>query len=72
MAVPLGNAGATWKAHARAEAQRIDSSGLFADMESAVRKATVDWVRPDPAFRRHLIVLTDGKVDISANQAISF
>jgi uncharacterized protein (TIGR03503 family) len=64
MPVPLGNVDNTWRDKARSEAGKIHSRGLFTNIEEAVRKSSVDWKTPDPHFRRHLILLTDGMVDV--------
>ncbi|HHZ88742.1 MAG TPA: hypothetical protein EYN61_07035 [Chromatiaceae bacterium] len=38
---------------------------MFTNLEEALKRSTRDWKEPDPATRRHLIVLTDGMVDVS-------
>lgn len=65
MQVPLGKVDKAWKARAMKEASKISSHGLYTNIDSAVVKATPDWDKPDPAYQRHLILLTDGMVDVS-------
>lgn len=65
MQVPLAVVDKAWKEKARAESRRIHSHGLFTNIEDALRRATWDWRRPDPRYRRSLILLSDGKVDIA-------
>jgi len=54
-----------WKKNARNEADKIHSRGLFTNIEATLDKSTWDWRKPDTAWNRHLILLTDGQVDIS-------
>ena len=65
MAVPYGQVDADWKARARREAQALHSRGLYTNIETALEKAAFNWQTPDPAYDRHLLLLTDGKVDVS-------
>jgi uncharacterized protein (TIGR03503 family) len=67
MPVKLGRVNQTWKQMARYEAGKIHSNGLFTNIEEAIHRATFDWNKGDPKHRRHLILLTDGMVDISKN-----
>ncbi len=71
MQVRYGRVDARWKALARAEAERIHSRGLFTNIEEVLKKASFGWQRPDPRFRRHLLLLTDGMVDISKDPAVN-
>ena len=64
MPVPLGNVDKAWRDTARAEAAKIHSRGLFTNIEESVRKASAGWKEPDPHYRRHMILLTDGMVDV--------
>lgn len=69
MQVPLAIVDAHWRATARAASHRIGSPGLFTNIESALRRASVGWKTPDAAVRRSLILLTDGMVDVSKDAA---
>jgi uncharacterized protein (TIGR03503 family) len=67
MQVKLGRVNQAWKKMARDEAGKIHSNGLFTNIEEAIHRASFDWNKSDPRYRRHLILLTDGMVDISKN-----
>ena len=71
MQVKLGKVDPAWKDKAMIQAGRISSSGLFTNIEAAVQKATPDWTQPDPAYKRHLILLTDGMVDLGKDQRVN-
>ena len=70
MAVPWGRVTPAWKAKARAEAGRIHSRGRYTNIEEVIQKASFNWERPDPRRARHLILLTDGKVDIARDAEV--
>ena len=61
---------AKWKKLARDSATRIHSRGQFTDIEQGVKAAIADWPA-DPKVKRHLILLTDGMVDVSKDAAVS-
>jgi len=65
MPVPLGYVSDGWKAQARERAERIHSRGLFTNIEEAFNRATKDWEGEPTRFRRDVILLTDGMVDVS-------
>ena len=71
MQVKLGEVDKVWKDRAMIEAGKISSSGLLTNIEAAVQKATPDWTKPDPAYKRHLILLTDGMVDLGKDQQLN-
>ncbi len=58
-----------WRKKADAGAAQIHSNGLFTNIESALTKATVGWNKKDKKWRRNIILLTDGQVDISKDPA---
>ena len=70
MAVPWGRVTPAWKAKARAEAARIHSRGRYTNIEGVLQKASFNWKRPDARYARHLILLTDGKVDIARDAQV--
>ncbi len=70
MAVPWGRVTPAWKARARAEAARIHSRGRYTNIEEVIQKAAFNWRRPDPRYARHLVLLTDGKVDIARDAEV--
>ena len=65
MQVPLGKVDTGWKARARKGASEIHSRGLYTNIEEALKRATADWDGAGTKYQRHLILLTDGMVDIS-------
>ena len=65
MQVKPGFATKAWKKNARKEANTIRSLGLYTNIEDTLTKSSWDWRRPDPRWDRHMILLTDGMVDIS-------
>lgn len=58
-----------WKTRARNALGRIHSRGQLTDIERALDAASADWSAPDPEHERHIVLLTDGLVDVSKNAA---
>ncbi|MGQ9831671.1 MAG: vWA domain-containing protein [Thermochromatium sp.] len=56
-----------WKKRLAGRLSRIHSRGLFTDIERAIRTATEDWSKAPAEGERHLILFTDGLVDVSKN-----
>jgi uncharacterized protein (TIGR03503 family) len=71
MQVPLGKVNDAWRERARQGAGKIHSRGLFTDIEQALVRATSDWNGPPDGASRHVVLLTDGMVDVSKNSAES-
>lgn len=67
MLIPLGQVDGKWKDKARSEADNIASPGQFTNIEEVIKRAIADWEGPASGYQRHLILLTDGMVDISKN-----
>lgn len=65
MSVKWGRVDDDWRKRADLGADRIHSNASFTNIESALARAAVGWDRPDPETKRVLLLLTDGKVDIS-------
>ena len=65
MQVPLGKVDKAWKIRARQGAGKIHSRGLFTNIEEVLKRSIADWQGADTKYRRHLILLTDGMVDVS-------
>jgi len=63
--VKTGIVSKQWKKNALAKVSRIHSSGLFTNIEDAIEHAAKDWFNSSTQQHRHLILLTDGMVDIS-------
>ncbi|MCU7924718.1 MAG: VWA domain-containing protein, partial [Candidatus Thiodiazotropha sp. (ex Dulcina madagascariensis)] len=69
MQIPLGQVDNAWKARARKRSKSIGSPGQFTNIEDALRRSTEDWSGPPGPYRRSVILLTDGMVDISKDRA---
>ncbi len=68
---PVGEVDATWKAQTRARLGRIHARGLFTDIEQAIEAAVTGWEGPAATGERHIVLLTDGLVDVSKDEAQS-
>ena len=71
MSVKIGTVNDAWRKLARAESKKISSAGLYTNIESVMRKASFDWKKADPRYKRNIIILTDGHVDISKDDKIN-
>ena len=60
----------SWKSGTRSRLDRIHSRGLFTDIERAIDAAIQGWEKSEDADR-HVILLTDGIVDVSKDAAQS-
>ncbi|MGD9603820.1 MAG: VWA domain-containing protein [Gammaproteobacteria bacterium] len=70
--IPPGPVDADWKKQARAAADRIHSQGQFTHIEAGLDAATADWKSAAaPDTPRHVILLTDGMVDVSTDAQAS-
>ncbi len=67
MEVKWGKVNESWRKSAAKGALAIHSRGKFTNIDSALNRASSGWEKPDPKTRRNLILLTDGKVDISSD-----
>jgi len=63
--VPLGTVDKAWKERAHRAAGRVHSLGLLTNIEEALWQATEDWREPGKDTQRHVVLLTDGMVDVS-------
>ena len=71
MSVKIGTVNDAWRKLARAQSEKISSAGLYTNIESVMRKASFDWRKADPQFKRNIIILTDGHVDISKDEKLN-
>ncbi|MEM7209353.1 MAG: vWA domain-containing protein [Pseudomonadota bacterium] len=70
MQVKLGTVDDGWKQRAQQGASELHSRGLFTNIEGAIERASRGWVGNDAhETNRSLILLTDGVVDISPDDA---
>ena len=70
MSVKIGAVNDGWRELARQESRKINSVGLYTNIESAMRKASFDWKKADPRYKRNIILLTDGHVDVSKDDGL--
>jgi len=71
MQIPLGKVDEAWRKRARKSAGKIHSRGLFTNIEDALKRATADWKGASTRYQRHLVLLTDGVVDVSKDASKS-
>jgi uncharacterized protein (TIGR03503 family) len=69
MQIPLGKVDSAWKKRARKSSKSIGSPGQFTNIEDALKRSTEDWNGSPGPYRRSVILLTDGMVDISKDKA---
>jgi uncharacterized protein (TIGR03503 family) len=64
--IPAATVDGDWKKRALKALDRIHSRGQFTDIEAALAAAMADWqIAPIDGGERHIILLTDGMVDVS-------
>ena len=70
MLIPHGTVTKPWKNNAKQSVQKINSAGLYTNIEDAIRRSTWDWRKTEtsPNSKRNLILLTDGLVDVSTDE----
>ncbi|MFV2059157.1 MAG: VWA domain-containing protein [Gammaproteobacteria bacterium] len=71
MQVKYGVVNKQWKTRARSAVEKIHSRGLYTNIEAVLKKSSFDWKTKDPKTNRHIILLTDGVVDISTDPEIN-
>jgi uncharacterized protein (TIGR03503 family) len=54
-----------WKQQAIRKIKKTHSRGLFTDIEKSFQSITKGWQKKSDQHKRHLILLTDGMVDVS-------
>ncbi len=69
MTVKWGKVNDAWRKQADLGADKIHSNALLTNIESALARAQVGWEKADKKTRRILLLLTDGKVDVSKDPA---
>ena len=63
--VPVGEVDPAWKKRVLGLSKQISSPGQFTNIEEVLDKASDDWGGDPASYARHLILLTDGMVDVS-------
>jgi len=69
--VPMADVDKAWKEKALAAAEQIKSPGMFTHVERVIEDSTKDWEGEPSTHNRHLVLLTDGMVDVSKDAAES-
>lgn len=63
--VPVADVDKPWKARVQSLSEQIGSPGQFTNIEMVLDEASRDWIGTPGTQARHLVLLTDGMVDIS-------
>lgn len=69
MLVPHGDVNNKWKKRAKALSKQIGSPGQFTNIEDVLDQASRSWSADPDAANRHIVLLTDGMVDVSKKPA---
>uniref|UniRef100_UPI003D2BD3C0 VWA domain-containing protein n=1 Tax=Methylophaga lonarensis TaxID=999151 RepID=UPI003D2BD3C0 len=69
MLVPWRDVDQAWRDNAYQQSYKINSPGLFTNIEAVLETARINQTSADPAFRRSMILLSDGMVDISKDES---
>ena len=67
MLVPFREVNDAWRLEAERQSTQVHSYGLFTNIEQALNKATANQKGNNPKYRRSVILLSDGLVDVSTN-----
>ena len=67
--VAVGDVDAAWKKRTQSLSEQISSPGQFTNIEEVLDKASADWSGEPTTHARHLVLLTDGMVDVSRQEA---
>lgn len=71
MLVPHGPVDTAWKKQASARSEQIASPGQFTNIEEVLERASRSWSGVEPTAQRHLILLTDGMVDVAKDPELN-
>lgn len=63
--VPVAEVDADWKERTQSLSKQIASPGQFTNIEEVLDQASLDWHDAPATHARHLVLLTDGMVDVS-------
>jgi len=63
--VPVAEVDAAWRRRTQSLSEQIASPGQFTNIEDVLERASRDWIGAPTTHARHLLLLTDGVVDIS-------
>lgn len=71
MLVPWRDVSDDWRQNAIDKSEKIHSYGLFTNIEQVLQTATANQKKPDPKFKRSMILLSDGFVDLKPGDTAS-
>lgn len=71
MLVPHRIVDKQWREEGAQKANTINSIAMFTNIGAALEKATEDYATPAKDYRRNIILLTDGVVDISKEAVVN-
>jgi hypothetical protein len=71
MLVPHQVVDQPWRNEGAQKATTINSIAMFTNIGAALEKATEDYAVPEKDYRRNIILLTDGVVDISKEAVVN-
>ncbi|WP_039913320.1 VWA domain-containing protein [Cellvibrio mixtus] len=71
MLVPHRVVDKAWRAEGSQKAHTINSVAMFTNIGGALEKAAEDYAAPSNDYRRNIILLTDGVVDISKEAVVN-
>lgn len=71
MQVPHGTVDKKWRKKVQTESEKIYSYGLYTNIEGVLVKSTWDWKQADKRYKRRMILLSDGMVDMSKDAAVN-
>lgn len=71
MLVPHRVVDQAWRAEGSKKAEAINSIAMFTNIGAALEKSAEDYASPAKDYRRNIILLTDGVVDISPEAVVN-
>lgn len=71
MLVPHRVVDQAWRTEGSQKANTINSIAMFTNIGSALEKAAEDYATPSNDYRRNIILLTDGVVDVSKEAVVN-
>ena len=71
MLVPHKEVTPAWREEALSQVELINSVALYTNIGEALEKAAMNEREPDPEWDRTIVLLSDGKVDISKSDAVN-
>lgn len=69
--VPVTDVDPAWKQRIQSISEQITSPGQFTNIEEVLDKSSADWEGAPTTHARHLVLLTDGMVDVSKEPGAS-